>query len=195
MWKKLAMKNSWLAIVNKPATIAVQCSRVREDVKLVETSVLRINSGCLIKTKGSILRGEEVSNINVQTTYTKPLIMEPKINTDTLQNNYTIEEPILELNDPYVEMEKKPVVLHSTHPHITNHAISSTASIVLIMVLQARLWTEMKVSVHIKQELPGRVETHQLQRLGIKESFENTEILRYFRSFAAITGTSGRIMD
>jgi hypothetical protein len=50
----------------------------------------------------------------------------------------------------------------------------------------------MRVSDYIKQELPGRVETHQLQRLGIKESFENTEIQRYFRSFPAITGTSGR---
>jgi hypothetical protein len=50
----------------------------------------------------------------------------------------------------------------------------------------------MKVSVYIKQELSGRVETNQLQRLGIKEPFENTEILRYFRSFAAITGVLGQ---
>jgi hypothetical protein len=52
----------------------------------------------------------------------------------------------------------------------------------------------MKVSVYIKQKLPGRVETHQLQRLGIKESFENTEIQRFLRSFAAVNGTSGRII-
>jgi hypothetical protein len=45
------------------------------------------------------------------------------------------------------------------------------------MGLQAGLWTEMRVRVNIKQELPVRVETHQLQRLGIKESLGNTEIL------------------
>jgi hypothetical protein len=60
------------------------------------------------------------------------------------------------------------------------------------MGLQDRLQAELKVSVYIKQELPGRLKTHQLQRLGIKE---NIEILRFFLSFAAITGTSGRIMD
>jgi hypothetical protein len=32
------------------------------------------------------------------------------------------------------------------------------------MGLQAGLWAEMRVSVNIKQELPGRVRTHQLQR-------------------------------
>jgi hypothetical protein len=52
----------------------------------------------------------------------------------------------------------------------------------------------MKVSVYIKKELTGRVQTHQLQRLGIKESFENTDIQRFLRSFEAINGTSGRIM-
>jgi hypothetical protein len=44
------------------------------------------------------------------------------------------------------------------------------------MGLQAGLWSETKVSVSIKQEMPGRVGTHKLQRLGIKEPFENTEI-------------------
>jgi hypothetical protein len=60
---------------------------------------------------------------------------------------------------------------------------------------QAGLWTEMRVSFNIKQELPDRVGTHQLRRVGIKEPFENTKILRFFRSFVAVTGTSGRIMD
>jgi hypothetical protein len=35
--------------------------------------------------------------------------------------------------------------------------------IFITMVLQAGLWAEMRVSVNIKQELPGRVGTHQLQ--------------------------------
>jgi hypothetical protein len=63
-----------------------------------------------------------------------------------------------------------------------------------ILGLQAGLWTEMRVSVNIKQELPGRVGTHQLERLGIKESFESTEIQRFHRSFTAVNGTSGWIM-
>jgi hypothetical protein len=63
------------------------------------------------------------------------------------------------------------------------------------MALQAKVWTEMRVSVNIKQELPGRVITHELHRLSIKESLENTEILRFHRSFAAVNGTLGRIMD
>jgi hypothetical protein len=36
---------------------------------------------------------------------------------------------------------------------------------------------------------------HQLRRLGIKEPFENTKFQRFFRSFAAVNGTSGQIMD
>jgi hypothetical protein len=57
------------------------------------------------------------------------------------------------------------------------------------MGLQAGLWTEMRVSVYIKQELPGRVGTYQLQRLSINESFENTVILNIFRSFTAVNAT------
>jgi hypothetical protein len=53
----------------------------------------------------------------------------------------------------------------------------------------------MKVIINIKQELPGKEGTHQLRRLGIKELFENTEILRLFRSFVAVNETLGRIMD
>jgi hypothetical protein len=53
----------------------------------------------------------------------------------------------------------------------------------------------MTVGVNIKQELPVRVGTNQLLRLDIKEPFENTEILRICRSFAAVTGTSGRNID
>jgi hypothetical protein len=49
-------------------------------------------------------------------------------------------------------------------------------------------WTEMRVRVYMKQELPGRVRTRQLRRQGIKEPFENIEILRFFRSFAAQMG-------
>jgi hypothetical protein len=64
-----------------------------------------------------------------------------------------------------------------------------------LLGLQAGLWTEMRVSLNVKQEVTGKVGTHQLQRLGIKETFENTEILSYFRSFAAITGTLVWIMD
>jgi hypothetical protein len=63
------------------------------------------------------------------------------------------------------------------------------------MGLQARLQAELKVSVYIKQKLPGKVEIHQLQRLGIKEPFGNTKIQRFFCSFVAITETSGWIMD
>jgi hypothetical protein len=58
----------------------------------------------------------------------------------------------------------------------------------------ARAWPLLRVSVNIKQELPGRVGTHQLRRLGIKEPFENTKILRLFRPFVAVYGTAGRIM-
>jgi hypothetical protein len=63
-----------------------------------------------------------------------------------------------------------------------------------LLGLQAGLWTEMRVSVNIKQEVPGKVGTHQLRRVGIKESFENTKIMRFFHSFAAVNGTSGLIM-
>jgi hypothetical protein len=61
------------------------------------------------------------------------------------------------------------------------------------MGLQVGLWTEMRVSVNIKQKVPGKVGTHQLRRLGIKEPFENTKILRFFRSFAAVTGLQARL--
>jgi hypothetical protein len=47
---------------------------------------------------------------------------------------------------------------------------------------QAGLRAGMKVNVFIKLELAKIVETHQLQRLDIKESFENT----VFRDFFAI---------
>jgi hypothetical protein len=53
----------------------------------------------------------------------------------------------------------------------------------------------MRVSVIIKQEVPGRVETHQLRRVGIKERFENTKIQRFFLSFVVVNGTSGQIMN
>jgi hypothetical protein len=53
----------------------------------------------------------------------------------------------------------------------------------------------MRVSVNIKQEVPGKVGTNQLRRVGIKEPFENTKIQSFFRSFVAVTGISGRIMD
>jgi hypothetical protein len=51
------------------------------------------------------------------------------------------------------------------------------------MGLQARLQAELKISINIKQEVPGKVghinntsATHQLRRVGIKEPFENTKI-------------------
>jgi hypothetical protein len=62
------------------------------------------------------------------------------------------------------------------------------------MGLQAGAWAEMRVNVFIKQELPSKIDTHQLRRLGIKESFENSRILRMFCSFVAVNGTTGRIM-
>jgi hypothetical protein len=58
----------------------------------------------------------------------------------------------------------------------------------LLMGLQAGLWAEMRVSVNIKQELPGRVGTHQLRRLDIKEPFENTKILRFFARSRPLLG-------
>jgi hypothetical protein len=39
---------------------------------------------------------------------------------------------------------------------------------------------EMRVSVNFKQELHCGVGKHQLQRLDIKDYFENTEILKFF---------------
>jgi hypothetical protein len=47
----------------------------------------------------------------------------------------------------------------------------------------------MRVSVYIKQELPCRVGTNQVRGIVLKEPFENTEILGFFRSFKAINGT------
>jgi hypothetical protein len=59
---------------------------------------------------------------------------------------------------------------------------------------QAGPWVEIRVSVYIKQELPSILGRHQLRRLGIKKSSGNIRILRIFRSFAAVNGTSGRTM-
>jgi hypothetical protein len=57
LWKKLAMKNTWLAIANEPTNGAITCNGVRQDISFDGIMVTKIKDACIITTKTVNLRG------------------------------------------------------------------------------------------------------------------------------------------
>jgi hypothetical protein len=165
LWKKLAMKNTWLAIANEPTNGAITCNGIREDINFDGIMIIKIKDACIITTKRVSLRGERKISIKVKSTFLKPLETAVDKNVTLVTNNsYAPIEPILDVSDSFFAVTEEPesILRHHTQHKlqlIQQHTISMTVTLTIMIGIYCiyKRWSR-GFTQHAKKDLAPRAD-------------------------------------
>lgn len=152
LWKQLMLENTWLLIGSNATRIAVICGESRIEHNIKATAIIKIRSGCIIRTKDLTILSRQRSTLAVKGTYQMPMNISKYIETN--EKNYynaTHLTPIIDIRGSYIpsipdEIVAPREIIIKGHP--IHHTITATTSIVLVVIIyivwscRSKIWNK-----------------------------------------------------
>jgi hypothetical protein len=150
LWIQLTMENSWLILTVEPFRIAVHCHGIREEPTINATAIIRIKSGCTIKTEHTNILSRQKDILKVKGTYHKAVQISTSagnVQTHTKEMIGQRISPIIKLEQPVLpRIEEENNYQHKWHP-VERHSTTIIVALLLLSGLMVawacggRLWT------------------------------------------------------